>query len=161
MEDKLYIELYTDGACRGNPGMGAYAYVILLKNNNGDVIVETSNSKAYPDTTNNKMELLAVISGLKNIIELNVNTKSINVFTDSQYIVNAFNKYWIDNWLKNDFRRNKKDEVKNIDLWENLISLLKNFNYTFIWVKGHAGNKYNEMCDKLCNIEMDNLDNEK
>ena len=161
MEDKYLIELYTDGACRGNPGIGAYAYVILFKNNADEIITETSNAKSFLNTTNNKMELNAVINGIEKINELGLNTHIINIFTDSQYIVNAFNKHWIDNWLKTDFRRNKKDDVKNIDLWEKLILLLKNYNYTFIWVKGHAGNKYNEICDKLCNIEMDNLNNEK
>ena len=157
---KLIIDLYTDGACRGNPGIGAYAYVIIVKNENSDVIEETNYSNSSINTTNNKMELSAVISGIEKIKELNINTNDINIYTDSQYVVNAFNMHWIDSWIKNDFRRNKKDEVKNIDLWERLITLLKNFNYSFIWVKGHSGNKYNELCDKLCNIEMDKIINE-
>ena len=155
MENKLLIDLYTDGACRGNPGIGAYAFVILVKNINGDIVLDTNNKKAFNDTTNNKMELSAVISGLEKINELNINSNKINIYTDSQYIVKAFNDHWIDNWIKNDFRRNKKDEVKNIDLWEKLLFLLDKYDYTFVWVKGHSGNKYNELCDKLCNIEMD------
>ena len=155
MENKLLIDLYTDGACRGNPGIGAYAFVILVKNINGDIVLDTNNKKAFTDTTNNKMELSAVISGLEKINELNINSNRINIYTDSQYIVKAFNDHWIDNWIKNDFRRNKKDEVKNIDLWEKLLFLLDKYDYTFVWVKGHSGNKYNELCDKLCNIEMD------
>lgn len=160
MKDNNIIELYSDGACRGNPGIGAYAFIILYKSNN-NIFTETSSSKAYKNTTNNRMELTGVISGLKKIIELDIPCKSINIYTDSQYVVNAFNQHWVDNWIKTDFRRNKKDEVKNIDLWEELILLIKNFDYTFIWVKGHAGHKYNEMCDKICNQEMDNLLNEK
>ena len=160
MKDDSIIELYTDGACRGNPGIGAYAYVILYKKNN-DILIETSSAKAYLDTTNNRMELSGVINGIKKINELEVPCNKINIFTDSQYVVNAFNQHWIDNWIKTDFRRNKKDEVKNIDLWEELLILINKFNYTFIWVKGHSGHKYNELCDKICNQEMDNLLDEK
>ena len=160
MNDNNIIELYTDGACRGNPGIGAYAYYIIIKNND-DVILETSSSRSFLDTTNNRMELLAVINGIEKINEINKNVYNINIYTDSKYVVNAFNQNWIDAWIKNDFRRNKKDEVKNIDLWEKLISLIKEYKYTFIWVKGHAGHKYNEICDKLCNIEMDKIINEK
>ena len=154
------IELYTDGACRGNPGIGAYAFYIIIKNKN-DIVLETSDSKSFLDTTNNRMELLAVINGIEKINEINNEILNINIFTDSQYVVNAFNKHWIDTWIKNDFRRNKKDEVKNIDLWEKLISLLNKYRYSFIWVKGHSGHKYNEICDELCNLEMDKITNEK
>ena len=159
MNENNFIELYTDGACRGNPGIGAYAYYIIIKNNE-EIVLETSGSCAYDNTTNNRMELLGVINGLLKLKEINKDINTINVYTDSQYVVNAFNQHWIDSWIKNDFRRNKKDEVKNIDLWEELLTLLKNYKYTFIWVKGHAGHKYNEICDKLCNIEMDKLLNE-
>lgn len=139
------VTIYSDGACKGNPnGPGGYGAIIQFVDNKGK-LHEKEISKGFKDTTNNRMELSAVIDALK---ELTVSC-DVDLYTDSNYVVKAFNEGWVDNWLKTNFRIGKKDEVKNIDLWEELIKLTREHKVKFHWVKGHAGHKENERCDKL------------
>lgn len=127
------IIIYSDGSCLSNPGPGGWAS-ILTYNNHEKII---SGGERY--TTNNKMELTAVIEALK-ALKYKCN---VEIVTDSQYVVNAFNKNWIYNWEKNNF----KDRT-NTDLWKTLLKLVRMHNVKFTWIKGHAGHAYNEQCDK-------------
>lgn len=133
------IEIYTDGACSGNPGNGGWGAVLLY---NGH---EKKISGSANDTTNNRMELMAVIEGLKAIKN---NKLSITVFTDSKYVQNGITS-WIHSWKKNGWKGSNKKPVKNVDLWQDLDQVSKKFNIDWQWVKGHAGNKYNEIADQL------------
>ena len=133
------VEIYTDGACRGNPGVGGYCAILIY---NG---VEKVVSAAEKETTNNRMELLAVIKGLECLKE----SCKVNLYSDSQYVVDAFNQKWIDSWIANGWKTAGKKEVKNIDLWKTLVELTKTHNVTFIKVKGHADNEYNNRCDQI------------
>jgi ribonuclease HI len=133
------VDIYTDGACSGNPGNGGYCAILIY---NG---VEKVVSGAEKQTTNNRMELLAVIKGLEALNE----KCSVNMYSDSQYVVDAFNKGWITNWIANNWRTSAKKEVKNVDLWEILIDLTSKHIVNFIKVKGHADNEYNNRCDKI------------
>lgn len=133
------VTLYTDGACSGNPGKGGWGCVLIY----GEV--EKQMSGVAEVTTNNQMELTAVIEGLKALKE----PCEVLVYSDSAYVVNAFNQNWIDGWINNNWRNSKKDPVANRELWEELISLTQTHKVTFNKVKGHAGDKYNEICDSL------------
>ena len=145
-EDKMKkIILYTDGACSGNPGPGGYGSILMYK----DAKKEISGYKS--NTTNNQMEMLAVIEGLKLVKE----PCEIEIYSDSAYVVNAFNNKWIDSWLKNNWKTSSKKEVKNIELWKELLELLKVHNYKFIKVKGHADNEFNNRCDELARGEIE------
>lgn len=135
------VKLYSDGACEGNPGPGGYASIIVVTTDSGKV-AEKGISQGFKLTTNNRMELMGIISGL---MELTKPCK-VDVYTDSKYIVDSINKGWLKSWIKSNW---KKGTVKNIDLWEKMIQLMNYHTLTFHWVKGHAGNKYNEMCDKM------------
>ncbi len=144
------IEIYTDGACRGNGKentLGAYGIVFLYK----DVVKEVK--KAFRDTTNNIMELTAVIHALSTLKE----PCEVKVYSDSAYVVNAINQKWLENWQKNGWKNSSKEPVKNRELWEKLLELLKIHKVDFIKVKGHADNKYNNRCDELANEAMDEL----
>ena len=131
------VELYTDGACRGNPGRGGYGAILVFGS------YEKVISGGEPLTTNNRMELLAAIEGLAALKE----PCEVTLTSDSKYLVDAFNLGWVDEWIRADFRRGKKDEVKNPDLWERLIDLTRKHKVSFVWVKGHDGHPYNERCD--------------
>lgn len=133
------VNIYTDGACSGNPGVGGYC-AILMYGGHEKVVSGSEN-----DTTNNRMELLAAIKGLEALKE----ACFVNLFSDSQYLVDAFNQDWITGWQNNGWKTSGKKEVKNIDLWMRLISLTEKHNVTFIKVKGHADNEYNNRCDKI------------
>lgn len=134
------IAVYTDGACSGNPGPGGWGSIILDGNN------ETELSGFEPDTTNNRMELTAVIQGLS---ALGNQQGSVTLYTDSQYIVNAINQHWLDNWQVKSWMNASKKPVANRDLWEQIIALNKQYNPTYVWVKGHSSNAYNNRCDAL------------
>lgn len=134
-----HIEIYTDGACSGNPGPGGYGIVLKY----GDKIKEIS--KGYKLTTNNRMEILAVIIGLECLKE----KCNVQVYSDSKYVVDAINQGWAEKWKSNGWMRNKKEKAQNPDLWERLLNIIKEHEVTFNWVKGHAGHEYNEICDKL------------
>ena len=145
-----HVDIWTDGASRGNPGIGGYG--VVLKYNGADGKLHRKELKeAFKDTTNNKMEVMAAIVALKELKE----PCEVTLTSDSKYLVSAFNEKWIDKWLQSDFRRGKADEVKNIELWEELIALTRKHKVSFVWVKGHADNEENERCDKLANEVMD------
>ena len=141
------VTIYTDGACSGNPGAGGFAAILMY---NG---VEKVVSGGEKETTNNKMELMAVISGLNSLKE----ACEVDVYSDSQYVVDAFNKGWVDSWQKNGWRNSSKDDVKNVELWKMLLDLTKTHKVNFIKVKGHSDNEYNNRCDKIAREEYKNL----
>ncbi len=147
------IDIYTDGACRGNPdGPGGYGAVLKYKDSDGKEHVKEL-SDGYLNTTNNRMELMGVLFAIKAL----KSPCSIRAHTDSQYIVKAFNEGWLKNWIKNNWRRGKKKEpVKNQDLWEALVEAVKPHQVEFIWVKGHDGHPENERCDELATLAADN-----
>ena len=133
------IILYTDGACSGNPGPGGWGSVLIF---NG---IEKELSGANPSTTNNVMEITAVIEGLKALKR----PCNVNIYSDSAYVVNCFEKDWINNWIKNNWVNSKKEPVKNKELWLELLDLTKIHKVTFNKVKGHSNVKYNNRCDEL------------
>lgn len=133
------IILYTDGACSGNPGPGGYGSILMYKENKKEI------SGYKENTTNNQMEMLAVIEGLKLIKE----PCEIEIYSDSAYVVNAFNQNWIQSWIKNNWKTASKNPVKNVELWKEMLNLLSNHKYKFIKVKGHADNEFNNRCDEL------------
>lgn len=141
------IDIFTDGGCSGNPGPGGWAFVAL---DNGNLLSYSSGGDAQ--TTNNKMELTAVIRALETCQVLEAGQVCIS--TDSQYVKNGITT-WINNWKRNGWKTASKDPVKNKELWEELDALSKVFDIKWIWVKGHAGIKYNEMCDSLVRKEME------
>ena len=141
------VIIYTDGACSGNPGPGGWGSILMNK----DKIKEISGG--MKDTTNNVMELTAVIEALK-LLKFNCNVK---LYSDSAYVVNAFNQKWIYGWMKNGWKNSNKEPVKNKELWEELYSLTKIHNVEFIKVKGHADNEYNNRCDELARNAITNL----
>ena len=145
MEEKLAI--YTDGACSGNPGPGGWAAIYVL----GGDVKEISGGEY--NTTNNRMELMAAIESLKALNQ----SCSIILYSDSQYLVDCFNKKWYVSWRKNGWRNSKKEPVANKDLWEELISLADKHNIQFSKVKGHAGVEYNERCDALARARRDSF----
>lgn len=129
------IKLYTDGAAKGNPGNGGYGTVLLFGKHRKEL------SQGFRITTNNRMELWAVIAGLE---ALNTNEHPITIYSDSKYVVDAINKGWLTGWVQKNFKGKK-----NVDLWKRFLPLQKRFKLTFKWVKGHAGNIENERCDEL------------
>ncbi|HGY55261.1 MAG TPA: ribonuclease HI [Caldithrix abyssi] len=133
------VQIYTDGACSGNPGPGGYGVILQYGNKRKEL------SKGYKNTTNNRMELMAIIAGLSALKE----PCEVDLYTDSQYIVNAVTKGWAERWQKNGWKRNKKEKAKNPDLWQQILDLLKKHKVTFHWVRGHAGHPENERCDQL------------
>lgn len=141
------VKIYTDGACRGNPGPGGWGCILVY----GEYEKEMSGGE--PVTTNNRMELLAAINGLSALRE----PCRVELCSDSKYLVDAVTLGWIAGWQRQNYRRGKKDEVKNIDLWEKLSSLLSLHNVNFIWVKGHDGHAYNERCDALATAAADSF----
>ena len=141
------LDIFTDGGCSGNPGPGGWAFVAL---DNGKVLSYSSGGEAQ--TTNNKMELTAVINALKTCQTLGV--KKVTISTDSQYVKNGITT-WIFNWKRNGWKTASKDPVKNKELWIELDALRSNFEINWTWVKGHAGIEFNEMCDSLVKNEME------
>ena len=133
------VVLYTDGACSGNPGAGGYAAILRYRT------AERVVSGGEVETTNNRMELLAVIKGLEALKE----SCSVNVYSDSSYVVKAFNEGWIENWQKRGWKTAGSVEVKNQDLWKALLYEVNKNEVKFIWVKGHDENPYNNRCDEL------------
>lgn len=140
-----HVDIYTDGACRGNPGRGGWGAILVYGNK------EKEMSGGDPMTTNNRMELSAVISALSVLKE----PCEVTLTTDSQYVVNAIEKGWLDNWQKNNWRKSDRGEVLNVDLWVKLVELIQLHKVDFVWVKGHNGHPYNERCDKLATSVAD------
>ena len=139
MSDSNKITIYTDGACSGNPGPGGYGTVMQYGKHRREL------SGGFRKTTNNRMELLAVIEGL-----LTLNRPcDVTVYSDSKYIVDAVNLGWARRWQANGWRRNKRERALNPDLWARLLALLDTHTVTLRWVKGHAGNLGNERADAL------------
>lgn len=140
MEENLKkVTLYTDGACSGNPGPGGYGAVLIYKG------MEKEISGGEENTTNNKMELLAVVKGL----ELLKEKCQVTVYSDSAYVVNSIEKGWVYGWKKNNWIKSDKQKAKNIALWEELLHLMEQHEVSFVKVKGHSDNVYNNRCDKL------------
>ncbi len=133
------VVIYTDGACSGNPGPGGWGSILMYKENKKEI------SGGKKETTNNIMELTAVIEGLK----LLKYPCEVDLYSDSAYVVNAFLQGWIYNWVKNNWKTAGKDSVKNQELWQELYSLTKTHQVTFHKVKGHSDNEYNNRCDEL------------
>jgi len=137
-----HISLYTDGSSRGNPGPGGFGAVLIWGKHRKEI------SQGYRRTTNNRMELLAVIEGLEIIKNREI---PVVVYSDSQYIVNAVEKGWLSTWIKTNFKGDKK----NPDLWKRYYNLSKEFTIKFVWVKGHANNPMNNRCDELATAAAD------
>ena len=133
------VSIYTDGACSGNPGRGGYCAILIFAG------VEKIVKGVVEDTTNNRMELLAAIMGLKALKE----RCEVDLYSDSQYLVDAYNKGWLETWKNNNFKTSNKKEVKNVDLWQDLIDLTNYHVVNFIKVMGHSDNEYNNRCDKI------------
>lgn len=142
MSEGHQLIIYTDGASRGNPGPGGYGAILMW----GEKVKELS--AGYRRTTNNRMELMAVIAALEALTKTGI---SLTIYTDSQYVVNSIEKKWVDGWIKNDFKGGKK----NKDLWTRYYKLSKNFSIKMKWVKGHADNPYNNRCDILATQAAD------
>ena len=133
------VTIYTDGACSGNPGPGGWGAVLMYKKN------EKILRGGKEHTTNNEMELTAVVEALSALTE----RCDVTLYSDSSYVVNAVTKGWIYNWARNGWKNSKKETLPNLELWQRFYGLLSAQKVEFRWVKGHADNKYNEMCDRI------------
>ncbi len=150
----MLVDIYTDGAARGNPdGPGGYGTILEYVDPKGELHTREF-SGGYVKTTNNRMELMAVIVGLEALIR----PCTVRVYSDSQYVVNAFNQHWIENWIKKGWKRGKNDPVKNIDLWKRLLAAKEPHEVSFHWVKGHDCHPQNERCDQLATSAADGTD---
>ena len=141
------VIIYTDGACSGNPGPGGYAGILMY---NG---FEKTIRGGDENTTNNRMVMLAVINSLSALKE----DCEVDLYSDSQYVVDAFNKGWLFAWKAKGWRTASKSEVKNVDLWEELLRLTSTHKVNFIKVKGHADNEYNNKCDEIARKQIENI----
>lgn len=133
------VIIYTDGACSGNPGPGGWGAILIYKG------IEKEISGGNKQTTNNIMEMTAVLEALKML----KTECEVEIYSDSAYVVNAFNSKWIDNWKKNGWKNSQKEEVKNKEIWQELDLLVKKYKAKFNKVKGHSIDKYNNRCDEL------------
>lgn len=133
------IDIYTDGACSGNPGPGGWGVVLIYQENKKEL------SGYQPETTNNRMELFAAIQGLSALRESCV----VNLYSDSSYLVNAFERHWIEKWQRNGWKTSTKSPVENQDLWKLLLIHVRKHQVRFIKVKGHSDNQYNNRCDEM------------
>ena len=148
------VSIFTDGAARGNPdGPGGYGVVLQFRDSKGE-LHQQELSAGYRKTTNNRMELMAAIAGLEALTR----PCEVELYSDSQYLVNAFNQHWIESWIKKGWKRSGNEVVKNVDLWERLLKAKEQHSVSFIWVKGHAGHPENERCDKLATEAEDGTD---
>ena len=139
----MKVTIYTDGSARGNPdGPGGYGTILSYIDGTG---------KEHKKTTNNRMELMAAIVGLEALIR----PCDVTLYSDSQYLVKAFNENWLEGWIKKGWKRGKNEPVKNVDLWKRLLAAKASHNVEFVWVKGHAGHPQNERCDELATTAAD------
>jgi ribonuclease HI len=145
MSQAKQLIVYTDGAARGNPGPGGYGVLLLWGARRKEL------SAGYRLTTNNRMELMAVIAALQALKKKNI---SLTIYTDSQYVLNSIEKKWLDNWIRTEFKGGKQ----NRDLWMQYYHLAKDYSVKLIWVKGHAENVYNNRCDELATAAADGKD---
>lgn len=134
-----HVDIYTDGACKNNPGPGGYGAILVYNGREKEI------SGSQKDTTNNRMELLAAISGLKMLKE----PCEVVLYSDSKYLIDSIEKGWVYSWREKGWRKADKSPALNQDLWTELLALLEYHNVSFVWVKGHDGHKYNERCDRL------------
>jgi ribonuclease HI len=147
----MKVTIYTDGSARGNPdGPGGYGAVLQYVDPKGK-LHETERSCGYKKTTNNRMELMAAIAGLEALTK----PCEVTLYSDSQYLVKAFNEHWIESWVQKGWKNAQKQPVKNTDLWKRLLAAKEPHNVTFVWVKGHDGNPGNERCDRLATAAAD------
>ena len=142
------VELYTDGACRGNPGRGGWGAILVYGSKEKEL------SGGEPMTTNNRMELMAAIAGLE---ALRVPCE-VTLTSDSKYLVDAINKGWLESWKKNGWRKADKSAVLNVELWKKIDMLLAVHDVSFVWVHGHTGHPYNERCDALATAFADSFE---
>ena len=147
----MLVSIYTDGAARGNPdGPGGYGTVLEYVDGKGQLHTREY-SCGYKKTTNNRMELMAAIAGLEALTR----PCEVKLYSDSKYLVDAFNQNWIDSWLAKGWKRGKNEPVKNVDLWKRLLKAMEPHQVTYIWVKGHDGHPQNERCDVLATTAAD------
>lgn len=150
----MLVKIYTDGSARGNPdGPGGYGTVLEYVDTKGQLHTREF-SCGYKKTTNNRMELMAAIVGLEALNR----ACEVELYSDSKYLVDAFNQHWIDSWLKKGWKRGKNEAVKNVDLWKRLLKAKEIHTVKFIWVKGHDGHAQNERCDFLATSAADGTD---
>ena len=148
------IRLYSDGAARGNPeGPGGYGTILQFTDAQG-VLHEREYSAGYKKTTNNRMELMGVITGLEALTR----PCHVEVFTDSKYVSDAFNQHWIEGWQRKNWKNSQNKPVKNPELWQRLLKAMEPHEVRFNWVKGHNGHELNERCDKLATSAADGDD---
>lgn len=138
------VTIYTDGACSGNPGPGGWGAVLFYGPHRKEI------SGGEPMTTNNRMEIVAVIEALKQLKE----PCAVTVYSDSAYVVNCFRQNWLESWLKNGWRNSKGKPVENQDLWQELWSLMQRHRVSYVKVKGHSDNEWNNRCDELARAEI-------
>ncbi len=150
---KMRVIAYTDGSSRGNPGPGGYGAVLLYTDPAG--VTHTRDlSAGYRLTTNNRMELMGAIAALEALKR----PCEVELHSDSQYVVNAFNQHWVDGWVKRGWRGANKKPVANPDLWQRLLAAMGPHDVRFLWVRGHAGNELNERADELATAAADGTD---
>ena len=147
----MKVTMYTDGAARGNPdGPGGYGTVLSCIMKDGTEHLREY-SGGYVRTTNNRMELMAAIVGFEALTK----PCEVEVYSDSQYLVKAFNEHWLEGWMKKGWKRGKNEPMKNVDLWKRLLLAMETHKVQFFWVKGHAGHPQNERCDELATTAAD------
>ncbi len=147
----MKVTIYTDGSARGNPdGPGGYGTILSYIDGTGKEHIREF-SQGYKKTTNNRMELMAAIVGLEALIR----PCDVTLYSDSQYLVKAFNENWLEGWIKKGWKRGKNEPVKNVDLWKRMLAAKEKHQVTFVWVKGHAGHPQNERCDELATTAAD------
>ena len=147
----MLVKIFTDGAARGNPdGPGGYGTILEYVDTKGQLHTREY-SQGYVKTTNNRMELMAAIVGLEALTK----PCQVQLYSDSKYLVDAFNQHWMDSWLKKGWKRGKNEPVKNVELWKRLLAAMAPHQVEFIWVKGHDGHPQNERCDKLATSAAD------
>lgn len=146
----MYVVIYTDGSSRGNPGPGGYGTVLEYVDTKGNLHTREY-SAGYELTTNNRMELMGVIVGLEALTK----ACTVDIYSDSQYVVKAFTEHWIDGWIQKNWKQGTKNPVKNIDLWKRLLEAKRKHQVLFHWIKGHAGHPQNERCDRLATQAAD------
>ncbi len=142
-QDKRYVEIFSDGACSGNPGPGGYGTILRYGKHEKEL------SGYAAETTNNRMEMLGAIAGLEALTQ----SCTVRLISDSQYLVRGMTE-WIDGWQRKGWKNSKKEEVANRDLWERLLDLSKKHQIDWVWVKGHDGHPENERCDELARLEI-------
>ncbi|MBE6718527.1 MAG: ribonuclease HI [Ruminococcaceae bacterium] len=136
---KKHVDIYTDGACKGNPGPGGFGSILVYLSK------EKRISKGFFSTTNNRMELLAAITALEALTE----SCSVTLYSDSKYLIDGMTKGWAEKWKANNWIKSDKKKALNTDLWEKMLHLDKQHNIEYVWVKGHNGHEYNEQCDRM------------